>query len=651
MRQRIKRLDNNLINRICAGEVVERPASALKEIIENSLDAEATTISVELQQGGIKLIKVIDDGVGIEAEDLPLALERHATSKISQEQDLYSILTLGFRGEGVASIASVSWFNLASKPKLQDLGYQISSIFGDIQELKPMAMNLGTLVEVQDLYHNIPARKKFLKSDTTEYSHCRNVFERLALSHPNIAFRLLHNDKEIYNLVAGDLLTRIDNIYSGYASEQAILIDESAGFLKLNGYVFHPAYLGNNNKNVQLFFVNGRYVRDKIVQNALKQAFSGIIHHEHQANYVLFLTIDPSEIDVNVHPNKTEVRFRDSNSIHSFLSRSIKKNLALPLTATQASLNDHNQLSNSNLTIELAPVKAETSFLTQTETVNNNPTIAPSKTHNPLTNLRNPVYNIHANQPVKSELVRQWLGEDNLSKADKSTFEPNSIEPNIYQANLNFSNNSPMVASMSDSLTDVTIFPPLGFALAQLQGIYILAQTKDGMIVVDMHAAHERIVLEKLKQQLLNQNIVAQQLLIPLVIDSEIVWLETMQLYTNELTQLGFDLGVNIDNQIIIKSIPLLLDLNQAKQLVQRLLADLTNFGSSNCLEQHQEQILATLACHSALRANHQLTISEMNALLREMEQTQFAHYCNHGRPTWFKLTMPELDAMFMRGK
>lgn len=604
MSVKIHKLADNLVNRICAGEVVERPSSALKEILENSIDANATQVNVELIEGGIKLIKVVDNGSGISAEDLPLAIERHATSKLNSEDDLYAIRTLGFRGEGLASIASVSWFNLASREHDCSVGYQITNRFGEIQEVKPASLNYGTVVEVRDIYHNIPARKKFLKTDTTEFSHCKSVFERLAISHPEIGFKLTHNSKEIYNLPSGDLLARISSLFgSSYNNKYFTLAEVGGEDLYLSGYVYHPAYLAQN-KNVQLCFVNGRFVRDKVIQNAIKQGFSGVLHHEHAPNYVLFLNIAPSDVDVNVHPSKSEVRFKDSGSVHSFISRSLKKALATNLVGFESTTS----LDNA------AQYEHNQSYI---------PTNSLSETL--------PNFNNYSPRPSSfsdsQNLIQNWLGSNQRSDS-----------------------NDLFTISNNDHINNVT-YPLLGHAIAQLQGIYILSQTRDGLIVVDMHAAHERIILERLKLQLGSNTIASQQLLMPLALTVTPIMIESLQKHKDELSLLGFEIDIIGETQLAIRAIPLLLDDGKAEQLVQDVLSDVAVFGSSNIILEHQEEILSTMACHCAVRANRQLSIEEMNALLREMEQTQRANYCNHGRPTWFKLTMNDLDGLFMRGK
>ena len=627
MHARIHKLNDNLVNRICAGEVVERPASALKEILENSIDAEASQINVELLEGGIKLIRVTDNGSGIAAEDLPLAIERHATSKLISEDDLYAIHTLGFRGEGLASIASVSWFNLASRLAGNSIGYQISNIFGEVQEVKPASLNFGSVVEAKDLYHNIPARKKFLKSETTEYSHCKTTFERLAVSHSEIGFRLSHNTKEVYNLPASDLMQRVADIFRNSYATRAFCVAEVGGEeLTLSGYVYHPAYL-EQNKNVQLFYVNGRFVRDKVVQNAIKQGFSGVLHHEHAPNYALFLTLAAADVDVNVHPSKSEVRFKDSGAIHSFISRSLKKTLAVSMN--QSSL-DASSLESSMRDISHLSTLAAEDFPkyqnyaganSSSENMTRSTGFVPQGTYPNNTEFsQNP------------NLVREWLGSS-------------------FPINRSITNNDLFTDEEINSAENNLTLPPLGYALAQLQGVYILAQNKDGMIVVDMHAAHERIILERLKLQLGTNAIAAQQLLMPLALQVTPRMLESLSQHHAELSLLGFEIDIIGEEQLAIRAIPLLLDDGKTEQLVREVLQDLVNFGGSNVILEHQEEILSTMACHCAVRANHQLSLAEMNALLREMEQAERSNYCNHGRPTWFKLTMRDLDGMFMRGK
>jgi DNA mismatch repair protein MutL len=619
---RIKKLPNILINRIAAGEVVERPASALKELLENSIDANADKIIVELNEGGIKQIKITDNGLGICNDDLPLALDRHATSKLENEDGLYNVTTLGFRGEGLASIASVSRFSLSSKIDSSQYGYKISSNFGVLSDVSPSALNNGTVVEVSELYHNIPARKKFLKSATTEYAHCKGVFERIALSYPQITFELWHNTKIIYQLSAEPLLQRIAQLFGDeYIKNPFEILETQANGLSLSGYVYHPSYLPGN-KTVQYFYINGRYVRDRVIQNSLKQGFSGVLHHEHHPQYVLFLEIDPYEVDVNVHPTKSEVRFREVGSIHGFISSSVRKALASTPEMKRPVL-ETNSVEITGPSSDNSPTYSSGSgSFSHTKTASYERSPGSSFSAN---------FRRENTAEVSRSVIKKWLPpEAGLQSA--GGLKPTEL----------FSENQ--------SVREDTA-PILGFAVALLNGVYILSQTDDGLIVVDMHAAHERIILERLKSQLEKNQISSQSLLMPLVLDIDEILVATFTEHQTELKTLGIECKLLANNKLEIEAIPLLVDATDIERLVVDTLRELSNYGNSNALIQHSEEILSTIACHSAVRANHHLTTQQMNAILRDMEQTLRADYCNHGRPTWFKLSMQELDGMFMRGK
>ena len=605
---RIKKLSQQLINLIAAGEVVERPASALKELLENSIDAQADDIRVTLNDGGMKLIQVLDNGLGIHPDDLPLTIEQHATSKINNIDDLANISTLGFRGEGLASIAAISNFTLSSKARNLEHGHSITSMFGTVGAVVPVAIGQGTMIEVADIYHQIPARKRFLKSSVTEYGHCKNVFERIALSHADISFSLIHNNKVIYTLPQQTLLERINHLFGDDYNHHYFEIIES-GELSLAGYVFHPSYLSSN-KTVQYAYVNKRFVRDRVIQNAIKQGFSGVLHHEHQPQYVLFLDVPLHDVDVNVHPTKTEVRFKDSGKVHSFVSNCLKKALSgkfavTPLTSEPTIPNE--ELLPSIITNKSAPQFRDKSYVATDNT----------------------------------KIIKQWLPQ--TSAKLQSTL--NSLDAAIPSA--------PATPATTETTAPANIddIPPMGYAIGQLNGVYILSNTTSGLIVVDMHAAHERIVLEKLKQQLQRGTITAQHLLMPIVLQQDIINIEIAKLYINEITKLGFEIKIIDENSIEIHAVPHFIEVNDIANVLAQLLHELNQYGNSDVLNQHQETILSTLACHAAIRANHQLTLSQMNALLRDMEQIPRANYCNHGRPTWFQLTMNELDKMFMRGK
>ena len=623
--QRIKKLSAHLINRIAAGEVVERPASALKEIMENSIDAKSDKISVDLIQGGVKQIKVSDNGMGIHQDDIPLTIEQHATSKIIDEDDLYNIQTLGFRGEGLASIAAVSNFELSSKIDDNSHGYSINSNFGIISKVTPKAINNGTVVNVSDIYHNIPARKKFMKSENTEYAHCKAIFERLTLSYPGISFDLSNNSKNIYKLPKQNLLERIVSLFGDDYNHHYFDILECGNY-NLSGYVYHPSYLSGN-KTVQYFYVNGRYVRDKVIQNAIKQGFSGVLHHEHQPQYVLFLEVNPTDVDVNVHPTKSEVRFRESGSVHGFISSSIKK--ALGADIHRANLDEEISVTNH--------------FNTTTSQV--------LQQHQGRSLVDNGTSSRYNNDWKRddSRAIRDWLPpRGDLRGLSDTTIVSNDIRASIRQ------NDSVRVELFNngESLDSNSTTPMLGFAIAELNGVYILSQTPDGLVVVDMHAAHERILLEKLKKQISDNQLISQNLLMPITMSLDELLFDAAAEHKIELSKLGFTINFdNITNQIHIEAAPILINSAHIDHMFRDLLTELSKYGNSSVLSEHQEEILSTMACHAAVRANHQLTIPEMNAMLRDMEQTERSNYCNHGRPTWFKLSMNELDAMFMRGQ
>jgi DNA mismatch repair protein MutL len=628
---RIKKLPNILINRIAAGEVVERPASALKELLENSIDAKSDKIIVELTDGGIKQIKITDNGVGICEEDLHLALDRHATSKLADEETLYNVTTLGFRGEGLASIASVSRFSLSSKIETSQHGYKISSNFGQLSAVAPGAVNNGTVVEVSELYHNIPARKKFLKSATTEYGHCKNIFERISLSYPQIGFELRHNTKVIYKLESQPLLQRILQLFGeDYTKSPFEILETQVGGLSLSGYVYHPSYLSGT-KTVQFFYVNGRYVRDRVIQNAIKQGFSGVLHHEHQPQYVLFLEIDPHEVDVNVHPTKSEVRFREVGSIHNFISSSLRKALAgsPESRAGMASLAVDGGESEP-MVFDRQSFESPSSGGRSTG-YNSLPSYEKSFSSN-AAKFSDNFRRDNAANPSRATIAK-WLPPEGVLSSSFTTQKTASL----------FTDENNEVSS--------EVLPMLGFAVALLNGVYILSQTDDGLIVVDMHAAHERIILERLKQQVESKNVPAQRLLVPLILDIDEILAATFSEHESDLKALGIECKLVDGGKLEVEAIPLLINTTDTGRLVLDTLHELSNYGNSNVLAEHSEEILSTIACHSAVRANHQLTISQMNSILRDMEQTLRADYCNHGRPTWFKLSMQELDGMFMRGK
>ncbi len=585
----IRLLPDLLINQIAAGEVVERPASALKELLENSLDAGAAEITVQLAQGGIKLIRVADDGSGISRDDLPLALARHATSKITTLEDLQKVASLGFRGEALASIAAVSRLLLTSRTATEKHAWQIQveQVEGNrFSQPEPAALAAGTVVEVHDLYFNTPARRKFLKTEATEFAHCEETFLRLALSRAAIGFTLQHNGKVRHHLRPADAQQRIAAILGQEFIQTAAFIDEQAADLRLWGAAALPAY-SRSSRDTQYFFVNGRFVRDKLIAHALREAYRDVLHLERHPAFVLFLEMDPEGLDVNVHPTKTEVRFRDSRALHQFIFHAINKALASPQQA-------------------LAPREPEST--------------------SPRTAAAFPVYSRQNTMPLaaaaQSPAFYQTLfGADTIPRA---TTAPPGTETEI---------------------------PPLGFALGQLLGIYILAQNDRGLIIVDMHAAHERVVYEKLKSALDSHTLSMQPLLIPVTFRADSLEITTAEENGAILRELGFEIVALSPTALAVRALPATLKDADAVQLARAVLREIREFCASQVLTGRRNELLSTMACHTAVRANRMLTVPEMNALLREMEATERSDQCNHGRPTWFEISLADLDKMFMRGK
>ncbi len=581
----IKPLPDLLISQIAAGEVVERPASVLKELLENSLDAGSREIGVQLMEGGVRQIRVADDGCGIDRDELPLALARHATSKIASLEDLEHVSSLGFRGEALASIASVARVAITSRVRDASHAFCIS---GADQAITPAALSAGSVIEVADIYFNTPARRKFLKTEQTEYGHCEEVFRRIALASPTVAFQLQHNGRVAHRLVASDLARRVKELLGEEFANQARDIDVSAGSLRLTGYAALPAY-SRASRDAQYFFVNGRFVRDKLLSHAVREAYADILHGSRHPAYVLFLDIDPYGVDVNVHPAKIEVRFREGRAIHQFVFHALQRALAAPLGQTSA----------TNTT-------ASSSFGHAPNTGSNALWQQSSYTHQHTLNVEQPV-------AAYIDFVRQALNtESGQASGDAS---------------------------------------PLGYAVAQLHGVYVLAQNSVGLVVVDMHAAHERILYERLKQALDGREAAAQQLLIPAVLSADNAELAAAQVHAATLAKLGFDIAPAGPRELIVRTVPALLTHAKVADLIRALLADLEKFGASRVATEHRNELLATMACHGAVRAHRSLTLPEMNALLREMEATDRADQCNHGRPTWTQLSMADLDRLFLRGR
>ena len=605
-------LPNQLISQIAAGEVVERPASALKELLENSLDAGATDIQVSLLQGGVKQLKVTDNGAGIAQDDLAMALTRHATSKIFSLEDLEAVASLGFRGEALASIASVSRTQISSREKSQKHAWRIASNGSEIAPIEPAALDGGTIIEVNDLYFNTPARRKFLKQEATEFGHCEAAFERAALSRPDVSFMLQHNGRAISRYGISPANKRFAEVLGAEFSAESIVLEEEAADLKLWGAIAKPTF-SRNSRDTQYAYVNGRFVRDKLLSHAIRQAYQDELHHDRHPAYVLFLELDPNLVDVNVHPAKTEVRFRDGQAIHRFVFHALHKSLATPTgvsnaaTANQAA---HNPFNNNDAYSPNYP-----SYQTQ--------------------------INLQANQ--SGAFYETLFGTNNQANASNLTDNRQFTSPVCY------------AAEMENTSVEINDFP-LGFAVAQIHGVYILAQNAAGLVVIDMHAAHERIMYEQLKNALDESKRVAMQpLLIPVSFNADRLEVATVQetLSSNDssLQQLGFDIAILSPNTLAVRAVPVMLQNADAVKLARDVLKDLREYGASRALTERRNELLGTMACHAAVRANRMLTITEMNALLRDMEATERSGMCNHGRPTWFQVSMSDLDKMFMRGK
>jgi DNA mismatch repair protein MutL len=594
----IRVLPDVLISQIAAGEVVERPAAALKEILENSLDAGATDIEIELEQGGIKRIRVSDNGTGIQRDELLLALTRHATSKIASLADLEQVASLGFRGEALASIAAVSRLQLTSRSADADHAWRMQAAGGHLEAPAPAARATGTTLDIRDLFFNTPARRKFLKTEATEYAHCAETVRRMALANPGTAFTLIHNGRVQLRLNAAPAATRVRQVLGEAFEHNAIAVDAAAGALRVSGWVIRPG-AATASRDSQHVFVNGRYVRDKLIVHALKEAYRDVLHHQLNPAYCLFISLPPEGVDVNVHPAKIEIRFRDSRGLHQFLLHAVERLLAAPAAS------------------EIAAA-AGSSSATAT---------AFGQTHVPSRQSSMPLQVTEA-MAFYAPLAAQGPG---IGRQGAGIGVAPAAQP--FPA-----------SGQGDS-------PPLGYALAQLHGVYVLAENAQGLVLVDMHAAHERVVYEKLKTALDARAVPAQTLLIPVALTADARDLAEISPHLDLLRDIGFDLSITSPTSVAVRSVPWLLKDADPVELTRAVLHEVAEFGVARLLAERRNELLATLACHGAVRANRRLTLPEMNALLREMEATERAGQCNHGRPTWFQIGLKELDAMFMRGR
>lgn len=594
----IRLLPDQLISQIAAGEVIERPSAVVKELLENAIDAGATQISIRLEAGGVKRIAITDNGSGIPHEQMALALTRHATSKIADLHDLENVATLGFRGEALASIASVAQLTITSRTRDAAHAWQVQG--HDPSSASPASGALGTMVDVQDLYFNTPARRKFLKSEQTEYGHCLDIVKRIALARPDLNFSVTHNGKTTEYWQQSTLSERSAEILGDTFAQARLPLEASAGPVSLFGLIGLPT-AARGRADAQYFYVNGRFVRDKLLTHAVRSAYQDVLHGDRYPAYVLQLQLDPSLVDVNVHPSKIEVRFRDSRAVHQFVFHAVSRSLA----TTAPGADDTVAASE--------PTRVSPFAIPWGRQMMRQPSLG-----------------------VAQPLARYGdMFAETLQAAQAST-----------SAGSSFSVNPGSVGESGDDDTH-----PLGFALAQLHGIYVLAQNRSGLVLVDMHAAHERILYEQFKQALETQSVTLQSLLIPVSFHADAVEVGTAEEYQETLHSLGFDIAVMSPTTLAVRAIPALLKNADAQSLARDLLRDLREFGGSEVLTERRNELLGTLACHTAVRANRALTIPEMNALLRQMEATERADQCNHGRPTWVQLAIQDLDRLFLRGQ
>jgi DNA mismatch repair protein MutL len=577
------------VDQIAAGEVIDRPAAALKELMENSLDAGAQSVAVELSEGGSRRIRVADDGGGIHPDDLPLAVARFATSKIATLDDLERAATLGFRGEALASIGAISRLAIVTRAEGEKHAWRITCEAGQVSAPEPAALASGTAIEVEDLYFNTPARRKFMKSEATEFGRCDEAFARIALSRPQVGFSLTHNGRRSTHLMPEDARGRASRVIGPEFAAGAIEVLADGTRLSLRGLAAAPGF-SRPSRDAQYLFVNGRHVRDKVLLHAIREAYADVLHHDRHPAYVLFLDIDPALVDVNVHPTKSEVRFRDSSAVHQFVFHALSRALATPGPGTD------------QVRVGAVPDQGQVRV---------------------------------GAGPGPGFGFQTSLGVAQPSGAYAAMFEAAVADERRV---------APMLAATAEA-------PALGFAVAQIHGVFVLAQNAAGLVIVDMHAAHERIVYERLKAELDASELPSQPLLVPIPMTATGEELEQAESGRDALGSLGFDVAASGPRQLLIRAVPAMLADLDAPGLLRSVLREMAEFGASRVLVERRNELLSTLACHAAVRANRSLTLPEMNALLRQMEETERSGSCNHGRPTWVQFAMADLDRLFMRGR
>jgi DNA mismatch repair protein MutL len=640
--QRINLLSPRLANQIAAGEVVERPASVVKELLENSLDAGASQLDIDVEQGGVRRIKIRDNGTGIMKEDLSLALSRHATSKIITLDDLEAVRTLGFRGEALASISSVSRMHLTSQAENEVEAWRVEAEGKDMATaVRPASHPQGTTIEVRDLFFNTPARRKFLRTEKTEFAHLEEVVKRLALSRYETGFRLSHNGKQVYDLrpVTDQLHAehRLATLLGKKFIENSLTLDVEAAGLRLWGWIGLPTF-SRSQADLQYFFVNGRVVKDKLVAHAVRQAYRDVLYNGRHPTFVLYLELDPATVDVNVHPTKHEVRFRDGRLVHDFLFSRIHKAIAdvrpesdaAPTGMQDTSRHEpaaygEGMTEQSALPLSSRPAAAGMDWMKSTSN-----SLSSSQIRGQLDGMRR--FSGYAQEYVaQAEVV------------DPETGEVKEASP------LHSIGRGDALALTSE--VDYQTVPPLGFAVAQLHGVYILSESEQGLILVDMHAAHERIVYERMKSAFYQKNISSQPLLVPINIAVSQSEADLVEESGEVFSAFGFCVERTGLESVMVREVPVILIRGDVEGLVRDVISDLSANGVSDLIESRANELMASMACHGAVRANRKLTIAEMNSLLRDMEVTERSGQCNHGRPTWAHLSMSDLDKLFLRGR
>ncbi len=644
--QRIHLLSPRLANQIAAGEVVERPASVVKELLENSLDAGATQLDVEIEQGGVRQIKIRDNGYGIEKNDLALALSRHATSKIHTLDDLESVQTLGFRGEALASISSVSRLLLTSKFQDSNEAWRVEAEGKDMATaIKPASHLHGTTIEVRDLFFNTPARRKFLRTEKTEFSHLEEVLKRIALSRYDVGFRLSHNGKQVYDLRAvGDQMSaehRLASLLGKKFIENSLTLDVEAAGLRLWGWIGLPTF-SRSQADLQYFFVNGRVVKDKLVAHAVRQAYRDVLYNGRHPTFVLYLELDPATVDVNVHPTKHEVRFRDGRLVHDFLFSKIHKVLAD--VRPQSSESDLGAVDNRGASSQEGEIKTQSNLsLNPTSTAGYSGSGVVSGSGS-----RSEGFSDYQQPSISSRDIRGQLstvGELSRFAESVSSIDTQQEYVNPETGEIQKVDN---VFSIQENRS---VIPPLGFAVAQLHGVYILSENANGLIVVDMHAAHERIIYERMKEAFYKNTIVSQPLLVPINVSVSQSEADIVESDGGVFNRFGFVVERTGLESVMVREVPIVLIDSNVESLVRDVISDLNENGGTDLLEARANELMGSIACHGSVRANRKLTITEMNSLLRDMEITERSGQCNHGRPTWTELSMTDLDKLFLRGR